>query len=268
MCRHLAYVGPPVPLARLLTDVPHGLYEQSWAPRRQRYGTVNADGFGVGWYPADPADGPPARYRRAVPIWADGNLPGLARVVRSHAVLAAVRDATVGTSQDECAAAPYGGGDWLFSHNGAVPDWPRLTDDLGAPLPAATLLELEARCDSALLWALARTRLDAGEPPGTVLAGLVTRTAAVRPTARLNLLVTDGRTITATRHGDTLWYRTDDGGGVCVASEPDAADGWQEVPEHSLLLASPGSVRALPLDQAADPTRSPSAHLPERTPIP
>ncbi|MEU3969190.1 class II glutamine amidotransferase, partial [Streptomyces pseudogriseolus] len=59
MCRHLAYVGPAEPLGALLTGPPHGLYRQSWAPRRQRHGTVNADGFGVGWY----ADGDPVPAR-------------------------------------------------------------------------------------------------------------------------------------------------------------------------------------------------------------
>ncbi|MER6925139.1 class II glutamine amidotransferase, partial [Streptomyces spiralis] len=48
MCRHLAYVGDEEPIGRLLVEPPHGLYRQSWAPRQQRYGTVNADGFGVG----------------------------------------------------------------------------------------------------------------------------------------------------------------------------------------------------------------------------
>ena len=49
-------------LRSVLIDRPHGLYTQAWAPRRQRYGTVNADGFGVGWYA--PGDPDPARYRR------------------------------------------------------------------------------------------------------------------------------------------------------------------------------------------------------------
>ena len=62
MCRHTAYLGPPATLASLLIDPPHSLYRQAWAPRRQRHGTVNADGFGVGWY-AD-GDPVPARYRR------------------------------------------------------------------------------------------------------------------------------------------------------------------------------------------------------------
>ncbi|MCL2730730.1 MAG: class II glutamine amidotransferase, partial [Actinomycetia bacterium] len=154
MCRHLAYLGPPVPLARLLTEPPRGLYEQAWRPRRQRHGTVNADGFGVGWYPptadggaehgssgpaaagpdggAPPSDDAvrPARYRRAVPMWADENLADLLRTVRSGAVLAAVRSATAGTTQDESAAAPFRDGRWLFSHNGAVPDWTRLPTSL------------------------------------------------------------------------------------------------------------------------------------------
>ena len=122
MCRHLAYLGPPVPLRTVLTDPPHSLYRQAWAPRMQRHGTVNADGFGVGWY-AD-GDPVPARYRRAVPIWGDPSLPDLARVTRSGAVLAAVRSATPGTALGESAVAPFGSGPWLFSHNGVLDGWP------------------------------------------------------------------------------------------------------------------------------------------------
>ncbi|UGY92286.1 ergothioneine biosynthesis protein EgtC [Streptomyces gobiensis] len=250
MCRHLAYLGPSTTLAGLVTEPKCGLYEQSWAPRMQRHGTVNADGFGLGWYPYI-ADGPPrpARYRRSVPIWADPNLPDLARTIHSPAVLAAVRDATPGTSQDECAAAPYAYDHWLFSHNGSIPDWRQLPGDLGVRLATADLLGLEAGCDSALLWALLQQRLRAGEPPAGALADVTRRIAAVRPGARLNLLLTDGRTITAVRHGDTLWYRggLDDVPSVLVASEPDATDGWQEVPEGSLLMATPRTVRTIPL---------------------
>ncbi|MGW7520469.1 ergothioneine biosynthesis protein EgtC [Streptomyces sp. NPDC054796] len=262
MCRHLAYLGPPVSLASLVTEPARGLYEQSWAPRRQRHGTVNADGFGLGWYPQrGPAQGPdgdgaapPARYRRAVPIWADPNLPDLARALHSTAVVAAVRDATAGTAQDETAAAPYANGPWLFSHNGAVPDWQRLPDDLGIRLDAATLLGLESRCDSALLWALLHARLVAGEPPGEALAHLTRRVRAVRPGARLNFLLSDGHTVAATRCGDTLFHRSGPGS-VLVASEPDAADGWREVRADSVLLATRSDITvtslALPTERNA-----------------
>ncbi|MFD0786840.1 ergothioneine biosynthesis protein EgtC, partial [Micromonospora azadirachtae] len=78
MCRHLAYLGPPVTLARLLFDPPFSLVRQSWAPRDMRGGgTINADGFGIGWYPGD---GEPVRYRRAQPIWSDPTIAQLAEV--------------------------------------------------------------------------------------------------------------------------------------------------------------------------------------------
>jgi gamma-glutamyl hercynylcysteine S-oxide hydrolase len=52
VCRHLAHLGPPSTLAALLLDPPHGLAHQAYAPADMRGGgTVNADGFGVGWYP-------------------------------------------------------------------------------------------------------------------------------------------------------------------------------------------------------------------------
>src|SRR6266540_5647101 len=107
MCRHLAYLGPPIPLSRLLFEPPHALVHQSWAPRDMRGGgTINADGFGVGWYPAGARE--PIRYRRGTPMWSDAALPGLAAATVSGAVLAAVRSATVGMPVVETAAAPFG----------------------------------------------------------------------------------------------------------------------------------------------------------------
>ncbi len=49
MCRHAAWLGEPRPLSSLIQRPDHGLLKQSYVPRRQRWGTVNADGFGMGW---------------------------------------------------------------------------------------------------------------------------------------------------------------------------------------------------------------------------
>ncbi|MFF7315531.1 ergothioneine biosynthesis protein EgtC [Streptomyces albogriseolus] len=249
MCRHLAYVGPAEPLGALLVGPPHGLYRQSWAPRRQRYGTVNADGFGVGWY-AD-GDPVPARYRRAGPIWADLSFTDLARVVRTEALLSAVRDATLSGADAEAAAAPFASGAWLFSHNGAVPGWPGSLASLAATLPAEDLLSLEARNDSAFLWALVLARLRAGDTMGQALADTVAEVAEAVPEARLNLLLTDGATVAATAWGDTLWYLARPGGGTVVASEPyDDDPHWQKVPDRTLLAASRADVLLTPLKES------------------
>ncbi|MDN0198749.1 ergothioneine biosynthesis protein EgtC [Streptomyces sp. S.PNR 29] len=291
MCRHLAYVGPEEPLGRLLVEPPHALYRQSWAPRRQRYGTVNADGFGVGWYAeGDPV---PARYRRAGPIWADQSFADLARVVRTTALLAAVRDATLAGADAEAAAAPFAAGTWLFSHNGAIAGWPGSLAPLARLLPPEELLSLEARNDSAFVWALVLNRLrggDASEPQGRAgvgtvsarrpeglstvtlsapaaaprrrtaqqlagqaLADTVVEVAEASPASRLNLLLTNGETIAATAWGDTLWHLTRPGGGTVVASEPyDDDPRWQEVPDRTLLTASRTDVLLTPLKEPSD----------------
>src|SRR5579859_5809565 len=169
MCRHLAYLGPPATMAALLTEPPYGLGRQAWAPRRQSHGTMNVDAFGIGWY-AD-GDPVPARYRRAGPIWADPSFADLARVTRTRALLAAVRSATEGTDPRAAAAAPSTSGRWLCRHNGVLTGWPVATAYLAATLPPADLLALEARCDSALAWALVAGRLRAGASPSDALAG-------------------------------------------------------------------------------------------------
>ncbi|MDQ0939163.1 ergothioneine biosynthesis protein EgtC [Streptomyces sp. V1I1] len=248
MCRHIAFLGPELPLGQLLVEPAHGLFRQSWAPRHQRYGTVNADGFGVGWYAeGDPV---PARYRRSGPIWADLSFTDLARVVRSGAVLAAVRDATVAGADGEAAAAPYAAGPWLFSHNGAIRGWPATLAPLALSLPAAELLSLEARCDSALLWALVLHRLRDGDEMGQALADTVREAAEAAPGSRLNLLLTDGETIAATAWGDTLWYLAEPGRRTVVASEPyDDDPHWREVPDHTLLAATRTDVLLTPLKE-------------------
>jgi len=261
MCRHVAYLGPPVPLRSVLIDPPLGLYRQSWAPRMQLHGTVNADGFGIGWY-AD-GDPVPARYRRAVPIWGDQSLPDLARVTRSAAVLAAVRSATPGAALGESAAAPFASGPWLFSHNGVLNGWPAAAAALAQPgecdrQPAITgsmshspgigaLLSLEAMVDSAFLWALVLERLRAGDAPDIALAATIGSVEAAGGSGRFNFLLTDGRSIVATTAGDTLWYLRA-GGAVTVASEPcDDEPGWTQVPDRQVLTAVPARVTVRPL---------------------
>ncbi|MCL2581580.1 MAG: ergothioneine biosynthesis protein EgtC [Streptosporangiales bacterium] len=243
MCRHLAYLGPAVSLKELILDPEHGLYRQSWAPRRQRHGTVNADGFGVGWYAGD--DPVPARYRRDIPIWNDESLPGIARVTRSGAVLAAVRSATPGMALGAAAAAPFGAGTWLFSHNGAVSGWETLQSRV-------SVRDMDVLSDSAVLWALTLARLRTGAEPGPALAAVIAEAEAAGAAGRFNLLLTDGTSIAATAAGDTLCYRARDGG-VVIASEPgDDRPGWADVPDRHLLTAGPHGLAVAPLSDLTE----------------
>ena len=238
MCRHLAYLGPRLTLHELLMEPRHSLLTQAWAPRLQKHGTVNADGFGVGWW--DHAQRPePARYRRAVPMWTDRNLASLAHVIAAPAVMAAVRSATPPSPAEESGTAPFSAGPWLFSHNGAVEgELLSLRGKVSRQRAAA----IEGSSDSEVLFALTLDRLDGGAAPGPALAGVAGATRG-----RRNLLLSDGHRLAATACGDTLFVRHD-GKGVAVASEPfDDHPSWEPVADGSLVEVTAGRLSVVPL---------------------
>lgn len=234
MCRHLAWLGQPRSLAELVLEPPSSLLVQSWAPRRQRYGTVNADGWGVGFWM--PGRDEPARWRSARPLWADPSFASVAPVLRSGCVVAAVRSATAGMPLEESAAAPFTDGRVLLSHNGRVDR---------AALPPVR--DAESTVDSALLAALVFARgLDA-------LGDTVLEVAAADPTARLNLLVADGTRLLATTWGDTLSCLSTDAG-TALASEPwDDDPAWVDVPDRQLVEVTPDGMSLRPLDRQESP---------------
>jgi len=241
MCRHVAHLGHPTSLSALLLDPPHGLLHQSYAPRRQRHGRLNADGFGVGWW----VDGELARYRRDRPLWSDTSLPSFGPTVRSGCALAAVRSASAGMPGGEEAGAPFLlGGGVLLSHNGFVPE---VGAALGNLVSSVELASIGSTLDSAFVGALVQQRLGAGVPLGQALAETVQLVADRAPGARLNLLAADGHELAATRWGDTLVVRSG-AGGIAIASEPgDDEPGWQDVPEHSLITATPDGLAVVTL---------------------
>jgi dimethylhistidine N-methyltransferase/ergothioneine biosynthesis protein EgtC len=237
MCRHLGYLGPAVRLPELLFDQPRSLLRQTWAPQDMRGGgTVNVDGFGVGWYVPERAE--PVRYRRCVPMWTDTGFASVAGVTASTAVLAAARSATVGMPVMDTACAPFTEGPWLFSHNGTVAGWPDSVAGLAERLPVVDLATLDAPTDSALLWAMVRDRLRAGESPADAVRGVTLRVAEAAPGSRLNLLLTDGTTLVATRwwHALSVLAGPDS---VVISSEPwDDDPNWVPVDDRHLVEAT------------------------------
>jgi glutamine amidotransferase len=215
-------------VSSLVLEPPSSLLVQSWAPRRQRHGTVNADGWGVGFW-AEGREGP-ARWRSARPLWGDPSFASVAPVLVSGCVVAAVRSATVGMPLEESAVAPFTDGRWLLSHNGRVDR---------AALPPVR--DAESTVDSALLAALV---FDRG--PGR-LGDVVREVAAADPAARLNLLAADGTRLLATTWGDTLSVLVA-AEGTALASEPwDDDPAWADVPDRSLVEVTPDGLTVTPL---------------------
>lgn len=241
MCRHLAYLGPPRTLSSLLYEPGHSLEHQSWKPLRQRAGAMNADGWGVGWW--DPAvRSEPARYRTASPMWTDRSFRSVAEVVRAGALMAATRSATPPSPIVETGNAPFVSERWLFSLNGYVKDFRGpVGESLRREVSEHRAVGIDGTSDSEVLFALVLDALDEGATPEQALAGVISR-ATRRAESFLNLLLHDGITIVATTWGNSLSTLRGAGlatGGVLVASEPlDDADGWEDVPEGSMVRAT------------------------------
>lgn len=227
MCRHLGWLGAQTSVSSLILDPPFGLRVQSYAPRQQKHGLMNADGWGAGFFD----EGVPRRWRSAAPIWGDTSFESVAPALRSHCVVAAVRSATVGMPIDVSATAPFTDGQWLLSHNGIV-------DRTVLPLTSTA----ESVCDSAML---AATIFALGPD---ALGETIAQIGALDRGARLNILVANGSRMLATTWGDTLSIlRRDDG--VALASEPyDDDSAWEDIPDRHLVEVTATDVTLTALD--------------------
>ena len=252
MCRFVAYRGKPVPLAEVISAPEHSLIEQSYQPKEMTAGTVNVDGFGVGWYnrALDPT---PCIYTNIVPIWNDRNLPGLSRHIVSDCIVANVRSATPGFGLDQSNCQPFAYGRLSFMHNGFIE---KSRDGLLRKIREALRDEyyrlIRGSTDSEHIFALLLNFLHGQEltPQAYVtalrhtVAQLLAWTRGQAVHMGLNLVLCDGVHVVALRFANTspapsLYYLcngADFSDSVVIASEKLSADpAWQVVPESHIV---------------------------------
>lgn len=259
MCRLTAYLGAPLPVARLVFGGKHCLYRQSWAPRELLSGSVNADGWGTAWW----REGRALRLARTEPVWRDPTLEPVLESVEATCAVAALRNTTPGLPSELAAVPPLVHGRWAFVLNGFVPSFrtghmralrERLPDDLYA--------ELKGASDTETLFYLGVAALRDGASPAEALEDLVTtvldRVARGPETAEchLTMLLADGEVVAACRASNveetnTLYLA--EGGplapaGVLLASETLDDDAtWRRVPPQSVVTVGPDGPRVRPL---------------------
>jgi dimethylhistidine N-methyltransferase len=158
--------------------------------------------------------------------------------------MAAVRLASPGASVVETGSAPFTDGEWLFSLNGIVDGFfDGVGDELRSLTTQARLDRITGDVDTEVLFAMALDALDAGASPSDALLEVVHRVDE-RTSGRLNLLLTDGRTVAATAWGNSLFRNA-----TTVASEPlDDDAGWSRVPDRSVTVFGRVSTPAITVD--------------------
>jgi len=218
---------------------PHSLVVQSYSPAEMQTATLNADGFGIGWYNEG---GLPATYRSMAPAWADPNLPQLGRSLQRSSWFANVRSATDPFTGGYANTQPFTADRWLFMHNGFITDFADgVRGRIRRWLHAEHERHIHGNTDSEYLFAVFRQIMAERRedwPAGFAdLLGLLAEWAGERRVL-LNLIVGDGRRIAFLRHalnGDppSLYTTAADPAfpnARVIASEPFTdRDGWQAV---------------------------------------
>jgi predicted glutamine amidotransferase len=264
MCRWLAYSGDPIPIEWLLLAPKHSLIDQS-LHSREGATTTNGDGFGLGWYGVAAE---PGLYRTVHPAWNDRNLREVATQVSARLFFAHIR-ASTGTAVQETNCHPFRHGRWLFMHNGAVREFPRVKRDLLLAVDPSLLPAIEGSADSEVLFHLALTFGLEDDAIQAIerMAGFVEEVGeqhGVEHPLQMTVAATDGVRIVAARYsseGDsrTLYFSTDaralkasypDDDRIqaladearAVVSEPlgDLAGAWNAVPESTIGIVQPG----------------------------
>jgi predicted glutamine amidotransferase len=264
MCRWLAYSGSPVLLEELLYKPAHSLIDQSLHSRLGAT-TTNGDGFGVGWYGVGET---PGVFHGIEPAWNDRNLRDLAAHVSAPVVFAHIR-ASTGTAIQETNCHPFRHGRWLWMHNGAIREFPRVKRELAFAVDPSLYAEIEGSTDSELFFYLALTFGLEDDPPLAVerAVGLIEETGqrhGVEHPIQMTVATTDGDSVWAFRYSSegssrSLFFSTDvrtlraqypdnpvlhglaDESRLLV-SEPlgDLAGAWNEVPEASWGVVQKG----------------------------
>lgn len=266
MCRLYGF------LATAETQVECTLVQSQSALLRQSewdsLGRANAGGWGIAWY----RNSVPIVELRATAAFEDETFSQTARAVSSRAIVAHVRLPSVGTSSLEN-THPFRYGCWCFAHNGTIEAFeclqPRLEQETDRDLQTHRRGTTDS--EQVFYWLLTRLKhhgIDMTEPHKSCapIAGIVrdslgdlirmAREAGEAEPSSLNIVLTDGRNMLASRWGNSLFFLTRTGVRDCeicgmphvgdadatsycaaiVASEMLTRESWRGVPNGSVVL--------------------------------
>ena len=295
MCRFAAYLGEPVALEDLLYEPDGALVRQ--AVDAELMSLLNLGGFGLAAWDSGSADpGRALTYRiPSIPSF-DRNLRALAAKLQVTALVAHVRgvvyDSRESVGLQNVHPFLFEGASFAMAQNGDLYDFGAMRYDILDQIDERVLRRIEGTTDTEWVYALVLSRLaDPFAPVGPEEAARAVReTLEILREARrrrgittqspVNLVLTDGRFMLATRYAfdygwypddssffaherehdfTSLWYalggrferRADGSYGMSpgptssavVASEPltKSTSGWLEAPEYSMLLLESGA---------------------------
>jgi glutamine amidotransferase len=282
MCRLMAYKGTPILIDELLYKPNNSLINQS-INAKELEEPLNGDGFGLGWYNPD-ISREPATFVSLNPAWSNRNLRNLAPKIRTECLIAHVRAASVGeVSESNC--HPFQYKELLMAHNGGIEHFSRIKRSLRSGLSDELYNWIKGQTDSEHIFAFLVNRIineNRSITPESVTEAFEytfhhlqdqMSQSRIQEEAYLNMVVTDGHFIVATRyvtdpkeepltlyHSEGSRYVVEDGitrmeapadndQAVLVVSEK-LTDGehWTMIPKNHFVIVEPDlNVRIKPI---------------------
>jgi glutamine amidotransferase len=293
VCRVLAYIGAPALIDGLLYQAEVSLVRQATDSRLMEL--LNLGGFGLAAWDAGSTDpSRPFTYRTAdVPMF-DRNLKALSQKVTASALVAHVRGVIYDPSErvglHNVHPFLFDGAAFALAQNGDLYDFGRMRYDLLDHVPDELTSRIEGTTDTEWFYALCLAQLDDPFAPCSAqdmaeaardalrIVRDVRAERGIETQSPINLVLTDGVGLVATRYvfdygwypddgsffaGErehdftTLWYTTGAGyepangdwhmrtdgatTSLLVASEPLSEDTstWSRAPEYTMLVAQP-----------------------------
>ena len=233
MCRWLVWTSSePILLSDVVFEPSNSLVHQSFnggfhpglCPKNNM--TLNADGFGIGWYSPCRKCGKfcctsssAAIFRSVTPAWNNRNLRELCGSVESTCIFAHVRAASPSSVVSEENCHPFRYGPLLFQHNGHVEGFGRIKRRLMAELRDDIYAWVEGTTDSEACFALVLSLIDAPllascrrVPAAAMRRAMLGAIALLRQFivdenitegfSTFNFALTDGHTVVVTRYCD------------------------------------------------------------------
>jgi len=220
MCRWVVYVAhDSVSLYDLTYGPKNSLIQQSFSATdhpgftSQNNATLNADGVGLAWYKS----GKPFLYKATEPAWCDPNLRELADYVESPVIFGHVRAASPGSIVNRENCHPFRFGRLAFQHNGHIEGFKQIKRSMIGLMTNEAFDSVTGGTDSEHMFALIVSYLPdparaSPFPPAELEAAIRKATDKVLELIRgasilngfttLNMAVTDGETVVATRFCD------------------------------------------------------------------
>jgi len=250
MCRFTVYLGRSKQrMSDVLIDPENSLVKQSYHPA-ENGSRVHGDGSGLAWYVHE-LSAEPARYRSVQPAWNDINLLEIASKTQSSCFMGHVRAATIGeVSISNC--HPFVFKQYAFVHNGTIREFGLIKRALLDMLDDDLFLAIKGNSDSECLLSLVmhmlRRGLTLSKSVLTAIQWVVSQQKTGAAFSRINVALTDGRALMATRFvskGEAslpLYYgfqRDSHGEHQSIIVSSEQIDGilipWHELPENHYL---------------------------------